>query len=144
MNKFVKVIGGVLSTFALAGGLYINSQREELIQTAVNKAEEQASAIIGTEVKIGRVDVDELNFSELLGSSITIRDIEVFDKNSEHIATADEAKVTFKLLSLYDEMAGAIDEINISGAKVNLKKRDDDSWNVNDIKLQSEGESKCH
>ena len=141
MKKFVKVIGGVLSTFALAGGLYINSQREELIQTAVNKAEEQASAIIGTEVKIGRVDVDELNFSELLGSSITIRDIEVFDKNSEHIATADEAKVTFKLLSLYDEMAGAIDEINISGAKVNLKKRDDDSWNVNDIKLQSEGES---
>ena len=141
MKKFVKVIGGVLSTFALAGGLYINSQREALIQDVVTKAEEKASAIIGTEVKIGSVDVDELNFSELLGSSITIRDIEVFDKNSEHIATADEAKVTFKLLSLYDEMAGAIDEINISGAKVNLKKRGDDSWNVNDIKLTSEGES---
>ncbi len=141
MNKFVKVIGGVLSTFALAGGLYINSQREALIQDAVTKAEEKASAIIGTEVKIGSVDVDELNFSELLGSSITIRNIEIFDKNSEHIATADEAKVTFKLLSLYDEMAGAIDEIDISGAKVNLKKRGDDSWNVNDIKLKSEGES---
>lgn len=141
MNKFVKVIGGLLSTFALVGGLYINSQREELIQNVVTKAEEKASAIIGTEVKIGSVDVDEINFSNLLGSSITIHDIEVFDKNSEHIATADKAKVTFKLLSLYDEMAGAIDEINISGAKVNLKKRGDDSWNLSDIKLTSEGES---
>ena len=141
MNKFVKVIGGLLSTFAIVGGLYINSQREELIQNVVTKAEEQAGAIIGTEVKIGSVDVDELNFSNLLGSSITIRDIEVFDKNSEHIATADKAKVSFKLLSLYEEMAGAIDEINISGAKVNLKKRGDDSWNINDIKLNSESES---
>ena len=129
MNKFVKIAGGILSGIALFGGLYINSQRENFIRDAVNMAEEKASQAIGTQVKIGSVDVDEVNFSELAGSSITVRDIEILDKDSKTLATADEAKISFKLLSLYDDAAGAIDEINISRAKVDLTKRADDSWN---------------
>ena len=141
MNKFVKVIGGILSGIAIAGGLYINSQREALIEDALTKVEEKASEYIGTQIKIGKVDVDEVQWSKLQGSSITIHDIEIFDKNSEHIATADAAKISFKLLSLYDDGAGAIDEIDVTGAKVNLKKRTDNSWNVEDIKIKSSGES---
>ena len=141
MNKFVKIAGGILSGIALFGGLYINSQRENFIRDAVNMAEEKASQAIGTQVKIGSVDVDEVNFSELAGSSITVRDIEILDKDSKTLATADEAKISFKLLSLYDDAAGAIDEINISRAKVDLTKRADDSWNFEDIKIKSEGES---
>ncbi len=141
MNKFVKVIGGILSGIAIAGGLYINSHREALIEDALTQVEEKASKFLGTPIKIGKVDFDEVNWSELQGSSITIHDIEIFDKNSEYIATADTAKISFKLLGLYDDGAGAIDEINVTGAKVNLKKRTDNSWNVEDITVKSEGES---
>lgn len=141
MNKFVKLAGGILGSIALIGGLYINSQRETFINDAVTKIEEKASQAVGTPIKIGSVDVDDINFSEFAGSSITVRDIEILDKNSERIATADTAKINFKLLSLYDDGAGAIDEINISGVKLDLKKRADNSWNAEDITIKSEGES---
>lgn len=141
MNKFVKVAGGILTTCALVGGVYINSQREALIQNALQMAEKKTSAYIGTEVKIGKVDVDELNLSNILGSSITIHDIEIFDRNSEKILTADAAHVDFKLFTLYDDPSASIDEIKIVGAKANLKKRSDNSWNFNDIQIKSSGES---
>ena len=130
-----------MGSVALIGGLYINSQREALIKDAVPMIEEKATKIVGTPIKVGRVDVNELNWSELTGSSITVRDIEILDKNSEQIATADRADITFKLLTLYDDGAGAVDEINISGAHVNLKKRANNHWNIEDIKLRSDGES---
>lgn len=130
-----------MGSVALIGGLYINSQREALIKDAVPMIEEKATKIVGTPIKVGRVDVNELNWSELTGSSITVRDIEILDKNSEQIATADRADITFKLLTLYDDGAGAVDEINISGAQVNLKKRANNHWNIEDIKLRSDGES---
>ena len=141
MNKFVKVAGGILTTCALVGGVYINSQREALIQDALQMAEKKTSAYIGTEVRIGKVDVDELNLSNILGSSITIHDIEIFDRDSEKILTADAAHVDFKLFTLYDDPSAAIDEIKIVGAKANLKKRSDNSWNLEDIQIKSSGES---
>ena len=141
MNKFVKIIGGVLSALAITGGVYINSQRDAFIRDAVNMVEEKASETLGTQVKIGSVNFDEINLSELKGSSITVKDVELLDKNSEAIAKVDTAQIDFKLFSLYDNGAGAIDEIKINGAQVNLVKRDDDSWNFNDVNFESSGES---
>ncbi len=141
MIKFVKIVGGILISVAIFGGLYINSQREAIIKDAVNMIEEQASKTVGTEIKIGRIDINELNWSEFKGSSITVRDIEILDKKGDAIATADRADIDFKLLTLYDDAAGAVDEINISGAQVNLKKRNNNHWNFEDIKIKSEGES---
>ena len=133
MNKFVKIAGGILGSVAIFGGLYINSQREAIIKDAVNMIEEQASKTVGTEIKIGRIDINELNWSEFKGSSITVRDIEILDKKGDAIATADRADIDFKLLTLYDDAAGAVDEINISGAQVNLKKRNNNHY-YNNIK----------
>ena len=141
MNKFVKIVGGLLGALAITGGVYINSQRDAFIKDAVTMVEKKASEFVGTQVKIGAVDVDEINFSKLTGSSITVKNIELLDKNSETMATVDKAEIDFKLLSLYDDGAGAVDEIKITGAHVDLKKRDDDSWNFNDLKIKSSGES---
>ncbi|MBR5914320.1 MAG: translocation/assembly module TamB domain-containing protein [Selenomonadaceae bacterium] len=141
MNKFVKIAGGILGSVAIFGGLYVNSQRDEIIKDAMTMIEEKASKAVGTEIKIGRVDVDELNWTELKGSSITVRDVEILDKKGDTIATADRADIKFKLLSLYDDAAGAIDEIDISGVNLDLKKRSSNKWNFEDIKLKSEGES---
>ncbi len=141
MNPILKVVGGILTAGAIGGGAYINSQQDALIQKIIPTIEEQATAKIGTQVKVGKVELEELKISSLKPSKIILRDIEIFDKNSEHIATVDEAEVKLKLLNLKDDPAGAVDEINITGAHVDLKKRDDETWNVNDIKIESEGES---
>lgn len=141
MNKIFKMVGGALSALAIGGGLYINSQQDALIQKAVTAVEEKATETVGTQIKIGKVEINKLNLSKLEKSSVTIHDIEVFDKNSERMAKVDTAKIKFKIFSLYDDGAGAIDEINVTGAHVNIKKRDDETFNFQDIKIKSEGES---
>ncbi len=142
MNIAVKVIGGLLSAIALSGGFYVHSQREALFEKALTLAEEKAAEVLGTQIKIGDVKIEKFSLSSLKDiNSMTIYNVEVFDKNSERIAKIDRAKVKLKLLSLYNDGAGSIDEVNIIGAQVDLKKRADDSWNFNDINLQSGGES---
>ena len=142
MKKIFKVVGGILGAGAIFGGLYINSQQDALLEKAVTMIEEKASDYLGTQIKIGGIEAKKLNLFDLQKSEIIIRDVELFDKNSEHIAQVDEAKVKLKILSLYDDGAGAVDEINVNGAKVNVKKRADETWNFNDVKIESEGESK--
>ena len=142
MWKFLKILGGALIILALGGGLYINSQRATIIQNALTKAEEIATETLGVPVKIGGVDLDKINIWDFdKNSDLIIHDVEVFDKNSELIAKVDTAEVNFKLLALKDDPIAALDTIKIDGALVNLKKRDENTWNVNDIKLESEGES---
>ena len=141
MKKIFKVAGGILGAAVISGGLYINSQQDALLQKIVPIIEEKASETVGTKIEIGKIELEKFNLSKLKASEIVIHDLEIFDKNSEHIAKVDEAKVKLKILSLSDDGAGAVDEINITGAHVNLKKRDDDTWNFSDIKIESEGES---
>ena len=142
MWKILKIFGGVLIVLVLGGGLYLNSQRAELIQTALNKVEEIASETLGVPVKIGSVELDRINIWDFdKKSDLVIHDVEVFDKNSELIAKVDTAEVNFKLIALKDDPIAALDAIKVDGALVNLKKRDENSWNVNDIKMESEGES---
>lgn len=142
MNKIFKIFGGILGAAAISGGAYIYSQQDALLQKAVKMIEEKASETVGTEIKIGNIEVSKLNLSKLQKSEIVIRDLEVFDKNSEHLAKVDETKIKFKIFSLYYDGAGAVDEINIKGANINLKQRDDETWNFNDMEVKSEGESK--
>ncbi|MBR6013171.1 MAG: translocation/assembly module TamB domain-containing protein [Selenomonadaceae bacterium] len=141
MKKIFKVIGGILSAAVISGGLYISSQHDALLQKFVPMIEEKASETVGTQIKIGDVEIEKLNLSKLQPSEIILHDIEIFDKNSEHIAKVDETKIKLKIFSLTDDPAGAVDEINVKSADVNLKKRDDGTWNFDDIKMESTGES---
>ena len=65
VNKIFKIVGGALSAIAIGGGLYINSQQDALIQKALITAEEKATETIGTQVKIGNVEINNLNLSKL-------------------------------------------------------------------------------
>ena len=142
MWKILKILGGALLVVALGGGLYLNSQRTQIIQTALTKAESIATETLGVPVKIGSIDLDKVNIWDYdKESDLIVHDVEIFDKNSELIAKVDTAEVNFKLIALRDDPVAALDTIVIDGALVNLKKRDENSWNVNDIKLESEGES---
>ena len=147
MFAILKIIGGVLSILALGGGLFISNRQtvlESVIEKYLPKAEELASEQLGVPVKIGNVvvDFDKLNiWHSDKESDITVHGIEIFDKNSELIAKVDTADVNFKFIALFDDPVAAVDEIKIDGAQLNIKKRENDSWNFDDIKLESEGES---
>lgn len=141
MNPILKVAFGILTATAIGGGVYLHSQQTALLQKIIPTVEQQASAKIGTQVKIGKVELQELKISSLQPSKIILHDVEVYDKNLEHIAKVDKAEVDLKLLTLKDDPAAAVEEIKITGAKVDIKKRDDESWNFEDIKIETEGES---
>ena len=142
MWKVLKIIGGALMILVLGGGLYINSQRAAIIEKVLDKAEEIASETLGVPVKIGSVDFDKVNLLDFdKQSDLIIHDVEIFDKKNELIARVDTAEVNFKVIALRDDPVAALDVIKLDGATVNLKKRGDDSWNFNDIKLESEGDS---
>lgn len=132
----------MLMVLVLGGGLYLNSQRTEIIEKALAKVEETASEILDVPVKVGDFDLSNIDLLKLdKNSDVTIRDIEIFDKKNELIAKVDVARINLKVLALRDDPVAALDEIWLDGVKLNLQKRDNDSWNVNDIKLESEGES---
>ena len=142
MFSILKILGGVLSVLAIGGGLFINSQRATIIDKAVATVQETATKNLGVPVKIGGIDLSEVNFlSPNSNSDLIVHDVEIFDKQDVLIARVDEAKINFKLLALTDDPVAAIDEIKVNGATLNLTQRDDDSWNVNDIKTESKGES---
>ncbi len=131
-----------MSVLVLGGGLYINSQRAEIIRSVLTTAEETASKTLNVPVKIGGVEVGELNiFDAVKNSDLTVRDIDIFDKNEELIAHVNSATVDFKFLMLKDDPVAAIDEIKINGAILNATQREDKSWNFDDINIESEGES---
>ncbi len=142
MKSPLRIMALIIAVLVLSGGLYINSQRTELIEKALTRAEEIATETLGVPVKIGSVDfngVKLIDFDQT--SDLIVHDVEIFDKHDELIARVDEAKIDFKVIALTDDPVAALEKIYINGATFNLTQRDDDSWNVNDIKLESEGES---
>lgn len=142
MFVILKIIGVMLSILVLGGGLFINSQRTAIIEKALTRVEEIASDTLNVPVNIGSVDLDKINIWELdKNSDLIVHDIEIYDKNAELIAKVDTAEINFKMLALRDDPVAALNEIKIDGALINLVKRDENSWNFNDIKLDSEGES---
>lgn len=179
MFAILKIIGGVLSILVLSGGLFINSQRAELMDWALSKGAAELSEKLGMPVKIGSIDLNEINIlNRDKSSDVTIHDIEVadknlslkidsidlnkiniweldrnsdviihnlkiFDKNSELIAGVDKADIDLKpVIILREDVLSAVNEIKIDGVLLNLKKREDDSWNFNDIKLESKDNDK--
>lgn len=145
VKAILKALGVTLILAVFIGVSYLISQRDALLERflkeAVPYAEKMAPEFIGTQIKIGKAEVEHWSWSKLLGSGVILRDIEVFDRDSEVMAKVDEAKVSFRLLAFLDDGAGAVDEINLNGAQLHLKKRADNSWNINDIKPKSSGES---
>lgn len=149
MFKILKILGGVFGVLILlviGGVLYLNSHRAELIEKALTTAEETASKSLGVPVKIGSVDVNQFwNQLDIFNldrkNDLTIHDIELFDKQNDLIARVDTAAINFKLLALRDDPVAALDEIKLDGVTFNLKQRNENLWNVDDIKVESEGES---
>ena len=137
MIKPLKAIAGFFTGVAMMtsiGAGYLYSQRDAVIAKISDKAADYASQSLGTKVEIGSINLNS-------SSDISINDLAIYDKNSDLIAKAKNAEVNFRLLAFPSEKLSAIDEIKIHGVEGNIFKRDDDTWNLNDIKTSDSGES---
>ena len=142
MTKFAKAVAGIITSAVItvtAGAGYIYTQREAILQKVAATAADYASESLGLKVEIGDIVIGNIDTKST--SDITVKDVALYDKNSELIAKAEKANVNFKLLSLYSDPLSAIDEIDIYKVEGNVIKRQDGSWNFEDIKTTGEGES---
>lgn len=141
VRRLCIILAGIFFATAIIGGFYLFAKRDALLRDALDTAEQKVSEMIGAKVKIGNASIEELKISSLQDSALILNDIELFDNDDALMAKVNRAKVTFKLLNFYDKGAGAVDEIDITGAQAFIKKRADESWNFEDIKTESGGES---
>lgn len=98
-----------------------------LAENMGQKIAELASESLETKVQIGQVAVENVR-------SAGVKDIVVYDKAGEEIASVDYANVEFSLFSLLaDNPLDGINQINVSGVKAHIVQREDGSFNVEDL-----------
>ena len=130
-----KTAGGILGVLLLVlTFLWGLSQQEAVMAQVEQKAADMASEVLGTKVAVGEIAVNSLH-------EVTIHDIALYDRQAECIARAESAEVHFRLLSVLQDPAAAVDEVIVRRAEANLTEREDGSWNFEDIKTESEGET---
>lgn len=148
MMKAAKMIGGfliaILSFFVLTFGIvyfYAKSHQQELLDKAIQYANQEISAQIKTRVDIGQIQVDQ-------DRNLHAQNIELFDKNNQSMISVGEANVELSLLNsigtVIDAIRGKIDplstieNVTIKNVEINFIQRDDGTWNFNDIQSTSE------
>ncbi|MBR1729581.1 MAG: translocation/assembly module TamB domain-containing protein [Selenomonadaceae bacterium] len=136
-TTLMKILLGSLFLISI-GVIFLYSQRNYLIEMIAVKAADIAGDSLGVKVEIGNVIIDDLNSKSK--SSLTVKDFAIYDKKSNLIAKANEATINFKLLSLYRDPLSAIDSIKVNHVDGNIIKREDGTWNFNDIKTSGSGE----
>lgn len=124
---------GILALLVLAcAGAWYYVQTNAFMQMAGEQAGQLARAALGTEVSVGSVEVSSLH-------GLLIRNIAIYDKQAECIASAEEAQVHFRLLPALKDPAAAVDQVTLRGVEATLAQREDGTWNVEDIETESAG-----
>ena len=142
MNKATAIATGLLTSAiigATAGAGYIYTHGDTMIKKAAAYVSEQATKRVGT-----RIEMEDIIIGKIAGktaSDITVKNLVVYDKNSEVIAKAETAAVNFRLMDLYGDPIAAVDEIVVSKVEGNVIKRKDGTWNFEDLVSESGGET---
>jgi translocation and assembly module TamB len=98
-----------------------------------SRASELLTASVGTEVRIGRIEVRSAR-------ELSLHDIAIYDKQAECLAQADEARVSLGLLSAWKPKSQPVEwisEIALDGLSVHLIQREDGAWNIEDLQSES-------
>lgn len=147
MKASKKILGfliAILSFFVFAGIFtifYARSHQQELLDKAVQFANEKISETIKTRVDIGEISVDQ-------DRNLHAKNLAIFDRHDQNMISIGEADVELSLLSslqtVIDAVRGKIDplstieNVKIKNVEINFIQRDDGSWNFNDIQSTSE------
>ena len=124
-----KVYGGiaVLAAILICAAAVIHLVRAQAFMTQVGAmAERFAAETLGTDVRIGSVEIHSLH-------EFRVSDITIYDKQAEAVLRADEARVTLRLFSLLSSPLQSVDEVRLMGTRVHVIRRDDGTWNYSDL-----------
>lgn len=133
-TEAIRYTVGVASAilFIVVASLFYAIHSSAVSERVAGITSETLTDQLGTETEIGAVEIDSLH-------SVTIHDIAIYDKQAECIVKAPTAEVRLRLLSALQDAsaASAIDTIHVDGAEATLVRRDDGTWNVEDIAPKS-------
>ena len=136
MKGLLKVgIGLALSATLLGGGAFFAARTETFMQEAGKAAGSIAADSLGTVAEVGSVEVSSLH-------ELTIRDINIYDKQAETMLHADEARVGFRLLDVFEEPAEGVSTVTLKGVEAVLTEKEDGSWNVQELVSSTGGQKK--
>ena len=125
---------GIIFLVMVAAACYLRT--EAFMTMAGSTASEKAKELLGVQVDVGSIRIDSLH-------SLSVKDIAIYDKQAECIARAENARVSFRLLSvLQEDPVAAVDSVELQHVEAYLVERDSDGhWNFEDIETKSEGET---
>lgn len=130
MKKLQKKITIIVFSFIvilLAASFFYMSRLDIFMKSAAQTVSDTLTQTIHTKVEIENLTV--LSWSSIKADGITI-----YDKNGDKIISSDAATVKFKPLSIITgDVATSIASVSVDKPTVNIKKREDGTWNYADI-----------
>ncbi len=136
-GKGAKTAAGIFigcAFFALLA-VWLYGRSASFMEMAGETAAAKATEILGVPVEIGTISMESSH-------SLVIKDIAVYDKQAECIARVEEARVGFRLLSVFSgDPAAAVDEVVLRQVNARLSQREDGTWNAEDIVSEEGGEN---
>ncbi|MCR5757085.1 MAG: translocation/assembly module TamB domain-containing protein [Selenomonas sp.] len=120
------IIGTLAAGCLAAGGLWYYVHTQSFMERAGEEVSALATQTLGSDVKVGEIQVNSLK-------NIKLHNLAVYDKQAELIASADEARVSCRLLAAVFDPADAVEEVEVTGLQAVLEERADGTWNVQDL-----------
>ncbi|WP_196603498.1 translocation/assembly module TamB domain-containing protein [Pectinatus haikarae] len=134
-QKKVAIIVFAFIGILIAASFFYVSRSNAFMESAARAISDILTQTVHTKVEIGSLRVISL-------SSIRADKIIIYDKNGDRIISSDEAVVFFNPVSIiFGDMAGSITSVNINRPIADIIKREDGTWNYNDITTDSQTES---
>lgn len=127
-KKPIYIVSGIIVFIVgiiIAAFFYVNSPQFKA----------QAAKLISAQIEntLGdKIDMDAVYF--VSANSAAVDNLKIYDKNDELIGSADKIVFTADIMSMIKQspLAG-LSEIEIDNPDINLVKRDDGKWNVEDL-----------
>lgn len=116
----VFIIGLIIAAFFLVNTPQFKTQSAKFISTQIEN-------LLGD-----KIDMDSVYFVSF--NSAAVDNIKIYDKHNELIGSADKVVFTADIMAMIKQspLAG-LSEIEIENPNINLVKRDDGTWNVEDL-----------
>ena len=137
MTKIQKtIIAAVGAVCLLCLGLWSYISSQGFMETAAQQAGTIASEALSTKVELGQVQVKSWHQLQIDG-------VDVYDRHDKLIAHVDEAVVNISPLAMVrNSVTEGISSIDVNRADVTIERRQDNTWNYEDLISESESTNK--
>ncbi len=129
------IIGTLAASIMAAGGLWYYVHTQNFMERAGEEVSSLATQALGSDVTVGEIEVNSLR-------DIQLHNLAIYDKQAELIASADEVRVSCRLLAAVLDPADAVSEVEVTGLQAVVAERADGTWNVQDLLTEEKSSQK--